>query len=141
MVQLETWEKRIAEILESCDQVIKTGDLEVLREVAMKGQLSGAGILSRFEYENMPPWLRQIYASGGQHYYSVVGFIAHLWDDENNKPSFGVSVDLGAAGEPIEEAKCHLNSIRALSELLQDIIPPAYLETPASIPDQDLFDR
>jgi hypothetical protein len=95
MVKLEGWESYIKNAIKICDDVLKKGDLQLLKTLATKARKARNGIVVKPTYEACPAWLKQIYKVGAMHYHSAVEPLIYLWDEEKDQPSYSVISDLG----------------------------------------------
>lgn len=82
--------------------------------------------LHKYSYNNMPSWLRELWASGAQYYYDAIAPLYAVY--KNGEPNYNYTQSWIN-----ERGKDSLRAISKLLEYFEDMAPDVILNTPASI--------
>ncbi len=132
-VHLERWKQNIANITNALQVAVRDRDEQMLKKVAAKARKSPKGLVRKIEYEDAPDWLAAIWMAGAQYYYNFQAPLRDVWNDEEDEPWWDYVPSL------LERGK---DSSLCLDELLSYIdqaVPQAYADAPASISDDDFL--
>jgi hypothetical protein len=132
-VELERWKKDLQEKRMKLDLAIKSKDEKILKKLSETHIKNPKDLhLSRFLYDNMPSWLREIWMSGAQYYFNTIASSQYLWD-----ASGGGRYDLAKIiSEGCLDSE---ESINILLGYVKEMIPSVILNTPASLSDGDFL--
>ncbi len=128
-MKLSNWISDLSKVIELSQQAMGNKDDELLKELAGKGLKSPDHLVDKFMYEKAPPWLSEIYISSAQFYYDAKAPQVALWGFSSEAGNYSYIPSF------IERCEDSINHIRQFKSYLDDIVPRAYLETPASIND------
>jgi hypothetical protein len=132
--ELEAWKRNLNELTEELLASLKTKKLIELKKTSTYNIKNPTDLrLSKYQYDNMPDWLSQLWLSGAQYYYSGLGSIDFLGEDKNYKDSLAHSL--------IERANDSSQSIEELLNYISDMVPEVILNTPASVQNREFFRR
>lgn len=86
--------------------------------------------LSKFQYENMPEWLSQLWLSGAQYYYNAIALsdINYLKNADLVKMRY-------------ERCDRSVSAIRKLRNYINNMVPDVILETPASLRNSEFLSQ
>ena len=85
--------------------------------------------LRKYDRENMPLWLSQLWVSAAQYYYNAIILLSPKWRIDS---VYG----LNSYAERLDES---LSAIKIIQKYLSDMVPEVIGETPASINDDSFF--
>lgn len=140
MVVLEGFQRDLARQITSFEDA-RLGNLNALREAASHGEREAKGLIVKPVYDGCPGWLQEIYGAGVQHYYQANGpFVRSLWDETLNTPKYGIERDYETVTVLDNLREGHAQVTRLL-EMLNDLLPGVWLNSPASLAVEDFFDR
>lgn len=130
-VKLDRWCDEVQVIIGPLEEAVRTKDETILRRVATNTHGSPKGLVNRFVYEHAPASLVEILMSGARHFFNAVAPMQALWNIEKDEPQFGLAESL--------LIRCRESSehILGLLDALKDLLPEAYLESPARLRDED----
>jgi len=133
---LGRWLEDMEEVLEEIKVLTRERSAEGLSNVGeRKGLKTPQGLIQKKSYELMPEWLQGIWLAAAQHYYNAKAPIYSCL----TMPDPLLCLD----GKEDSLTGRILESIRSIEELLlliDDMMPPAYLNAPASLRDKDFFE-
>lgn len=133
--RLDRWLADLQWVDESLTTALKKRDGAILQEVAEGGIESPEGLVPRFIYDHAPDWLVTILMTGVQYYYDCRAPTISLWDAEKKEPNYGLAeMLLVRCGQCVKE-------LSTLLGYIDDMVPPTYLNSPASVRDEDFLDR
>jgi hypothetical protein len=139
-VKLEQWQRDItSQILRV--EAARLGDLNALRDAASHAERGAKGLIIKPMYDSSPAWLQAIYEAGVQHYYLANGpFVHSLWEAESDRPKYGIgqNFETDTVLSNLREGDSELGKLLAI---LNDLLPDVWLNSPASLSDNDFFDH
>jgi hypothetical protein len=127
------WKKELQDAISSLRIISQSQDSNELRTLGHRGLKSPKGLIIKYRYEHCPNWLSVIWVTGAQYYYNAKAPQCDLWNDRTNQPNFNF-VEMMIS--------LYQKSIEGLTDLLayiDDIVPKAYLESPASLNDESFL--
>lgn len=130
---LERWKKDLLETTGALEKAIRDKDSDLFREIANRSITSAKGLVDRYMYEKSPQWLSVIWVTGAQYYYDAKAPQRDLWNTETDEPNFSFGPDM------ISRFKESTAQIVKLISYINDIVPKVYLESPASLSDEDFL--
>lgn len=132
-VALEYWSKDLEETHRKLKEAVEIKDQMMLRKLSKSHIRQAKDLaLSNFLYDNMPPWLREIWMSGAKYYYNAIASRKLLWKEEGG-PNYSLAKIIK---EECEESK---DSIDILLGYTKDMVPRVILNTPAKLSDEDFL--
>ena len=132
-VQLEYWKKDLQEKRDLLQKGVDEKNDEMFQKASNTRIKSPKDLsLSKFLYDNMPAWLRELWMSGAQYYYDAIAPLPYVYKDEKLNYSYAESWIK-------ERCEDSLQAISKLLEYLKDMVPPVILNTPASLSDKDFL--
>jgi hypothetical protein len=140
MGNLEAWQGQINGQISKLERA-RLGDLEALKNAATQGEAKAKGLIVKPMYEVSPGWLQFVYGAGAQYYFQANGpFVQSLWDTEMDTPKYSPdqNYEIDAVLSNLREGQAGLSG---LLTMLKDLLPDEWLNSPASLSDQDFFDR
>ena len=127
------WNKEFQDTIDVLYTIYSKQDKVGLKSIAQKGLKSPKGLINKYLYEHCPNWLAVIWVTGAQYYYNAKAPQCELWNDRTDEPNFSF-IEMMITR--------YQESIKGISELLVyvgEIVPNAYLESPASINDDSFL--
>lgn len=130
-VSLDRWCDELQAVIGPLEEAVRKKDGTILKEIATNTHESSKGLVNRFVYEHAPPPLVEILMSGARHFFNAFAPMQSLWNVEKDEPQFGLAESL--------LSRCRESSehILGLLDALKDLLPEAYLESPARLRDED----
>ncbi|HHY77502.1 MAG TPA: hypothetical protein GX498_03175 [Clostridiales bacterium] len=129
-LRVNQWLDEVKQTKEEINLALKDENAMALKEIAKRVVHTPKGLVDRFFYEKSPDWLAEIYMSAARYYYSCIGPLFELWDDETNKANFFMCKSLIDRCDETEK------NLLELKSYLKNLIPDSYIEAPASLPDR-----
>lgn len=123
----ELWIDDLKKTIKAAKIAEEQRDLQILNNIASQGLRSPNGIV--FDIQNTPAWLSKIRLAGAQYYYDAKAPQCSLWSETKNLPFFEFIPSF------IIRCEDSINGIQSLSQMIKDILPSAFLHSPASIND------
>ena len=123
------WNKEFQDTIIALRTIFSEQDKVGLKSIAQKGLKSPKGLINKYMYEHCPNWLAIIWVTGAQYYYNAKAPQCELWNHKTDEPNFSFIKMMIIR---------YQESMKGISELLDyvhEIVPNAYLESPASIND------
>jgi len=133
-VALERWSRDLESVIETASAAERQRDSERLHALARAGLRTPKGLVRRFAAEHTPGWLSTIWLTGAQYYYDAKAPQTGLWKEADNEPWFEFVPDF------IVRCKDSLNGIQQLLQMIDDVVPAAYLHSPAGLSDERFLD-
>ncbi|MCX5886673.1 MAG: hypothetical protein NT096_12325 [Proteobacteria bacterium] len=127
---LQQWKKEFQETITALHAISQERDRNALHAIAQRGLRSPKGLINRYMYEHSQNWLSVIWVTGAQYYYNSKAPQCELWNDRTNEPNFNF-IDM-----MIDRYQESIAGLTALLSYVDDIVPKAYLESPASLNDE-----
>ena len=130
---LERWYKDLSNKKKQLEEAISINDVNALERISKESPRDPSEVgLSRFLYNNMPSWIREIWISGAQYYYDAASPLSFLWKD--GKANFHY------AEKWIQErGRESIEAISTLLDYLHDMVPLVILNTPAGIDEENFL--
>lgn len=143
MVRLEGWEGSLSRTQERLEDARREADVSILKAVAEAAEGTPEGLIHRPMYDACPPWLKELYGSGAQHYYQGQCSVRWLWNFKKDEPTVSVERDLGLGDNDLsaDGLKSSLQGLRSAIRFLDRLLPEFWLETPAVIDLERFLDR
>ncbi len=129
-VDLKEWSEDLDSVIELASAAEQDRNSESLHALARAGLRTPKGLIRRFDAEHTPGWLSTILFAGAQYYYNAKSAQAVLWEEVENKPRFEFVPDL------ILQCKESLTGLQQLRQMIDDVVPAAYLNSQASLNDE-----
>jgi len=126
---LRQWKTEFQTTITTLEEISARQDAAALHAIALQGLTSPKGLVNRHMYERSPNWLSVIWVTGAQYYYNAKAPQRELWRDNTNQPNFNF-IDM-----MIVRYRDSITGLTSLLSYINDIVPEAYLESPASIGD------
>ncbi len=133
-IALEQWIDDLKSTIETASDAERKLDQELLYSLAQKGLKDPKGLVSRDIVERTPIWLSTILLSGAQYYYDAKAPQTGLWKDHDNTPWFDFIPRL------ISRCQDSIEGLQQLLKMIDDVVPAAYLNSPASLSDERFLD-
>lgn len=132
---LERWRSDLNSTANAVDLAIDQQDPFVLENISQTGLPTAKGLINYAIYDGAPSWLRVIWSTGAQYYFSSMCLAGLVYDDKRKEHNFSVAQELSD--------RCHeaLMSIDELLSYIEGAVPDVYLNSPASLSDRDFWDR
>ena len=128
--KLEKWIKHLEHATQQMHRAAATEDPHLLVALSEGAPQSAQDIIDRPMYELSPEWLRVLLTCGAQHYYAAVCNFHPLSEFQDADSGFGFTSDL------IQRCgKSHFY-LKELLSYVDELVPEAYLQCPASIKDE-----
>lgn len=132
-VRLEYWRKNLQEKQAKLQLALSQKNDNILKELSNNNIKNPKDLaLNKFLYDNMPPWLREIWISGARYYYDAVASMQYLYQ-EDGIAEYSLAETL--RNQCMESER----SISVLLEYIKDMVPSVILNTPASLSDKDFL--
>jgi hypothetical protein len=131
-VELKQWQEDLETRSQKLKDAFENKDSSILEELSKTKTRSPSDLrLSRYQYENMPDWLSQLWLSGAQYYFDAMASMQFLYKD--NKGEFSLAEMLSQ--------RCDRSgySIAELRGYIAGMVPDVILETPASTRNSEFF--
>lgn len=128
--KLSSWEKELEDESKKLKELYKNKDsreIDTTKKLINDPKDLG---LSKYQYENMPNWLSQLWLSGAQYYFNAIA----LSDYKCLKNTDLIRMRY----ERCDESVCAITKIR---HYINDMVPGVILETPASIENSEFFSK
>ncbi|MHB8804615.1 MAG: hypothetical protein ACYC7C_05185 [Coriobacteriia bacterium] len=132
-VDLDRWIGDLESSMVDAITARRENDAALLRSVAKRALKSPAGLVSRFGYEHAPEWLSTVWVAGAQYYYDAAAAQGLVWDDRDDSPRFDSVHTMSIRWND------SLHGLRELRTMIDDMVPRSYLESPASVNDEDFL--
>ncbi len=133
-VALEQWSADLESVIETALVAQRQHDEKMIHDLATAGLRTPKGFIRRFDAEHTPEWLSTIWFTGTQYFYDAKAPQTSLWNETENKPWFEFVPDF------ITRCKESINGIKQLLKMIDDVVPAAYLGSPASLSDERFLD-
>lgn len=133
-VALDRWSGDLTSVIAAASAAARIHDAESLHTLALAGLRSPKGLMNRFDVEHTPAWLSTIWLAGAQYYYDAKAPQTALWKEKGNEPWFDFVPEL------IDRCNESIRGIQNLVKMIEDVVPPAYLNAPASVNDDRFFE-
>jgi len=131
---LKKWSEDLEKLRNEIQRAQKTRNDTLLKEVSEKAIRTPKGLVSKSFYEKAPRWLAEILLAGAQYYYDCHAPMKDLWLTRDQKPFWDLAPDLL---ERFGESK---DRIIELLGYIDQVVPEAYSQAPASLNDLDFLD-
>jgi hypothetical protein len=130
---LSSWEKELSNSAEQLRNASQREDPALFKKIASEGLQSPNGLINRYMFDHSPNWLAVLWVTSAQYYYIAKGAQTYLWKDQTNEANFSYAqMMLSRFSDSIE-------GIRRSSAYISDTVPNFYLESPASLNDEDFL--
>lgn len=133
-VDFNYWIADLESARRTARQAKDTADTRMLKQVANQGLATPAGLIRQYPYDQMPEWLGTVWVTGAQYYYDAKAPQRHLLNEREDTPRFDFVEDMTSRFDQ------SLQGIRGLQEIIHDMVPQVYLDSPASIRDGRFFE-
>jgi len=128
-VQLQSWSDSLKQAEASLSDAVRLNDEQALLAIAAHAPRQPRDVIGPYPLNLYPAWLRGMILCGAQHFYSTSCNFSQLAKGNAGKPWFSLAQSL------VPRAMESRAYIEELLKYLEDILPPAYLHSPASISD------
>jgi len=132
-VKLEEWLRDLNETATAVADAVTSESADAVKLVASRGLRSPQGLVSTNAIEHMPEWLTTIWFAGAQHYYNAKCNQAFLWSDDSGP-------QLSFAPDFISLCRESAGWIQDLLDMLHDVVPRAYMESPQRLGEDRFLD-
>lgn len=133
-VDLGRWIADLQDVIQKCKAASKKRDADLMKALALAGLGSPHGLVSRYGSEHAPSWLSTIWLAGAQYYYDAKAPQMGLWSATKDAPHFNFVSDF------VCRCKDSVRGLQQLLDLIDDVVPDVYLNSPASINDDRFLD-
>jgi len=130
---LNKWRKQLDELRREIEKALRTKDDESMRLISEKAIMTPKGLIMKSCYQKAPSWLAEILVAGAQYYYDCHAPMRDLWIKKDQKPFWGLAPDL------INRFAESSNRISQLLNYIDQVVPEAYAQAPASLRDSDFL--
>lgn len=133
-VSLEGWRADLQETAAACRDALEGRDSAQVKALAGRGLMSPRGLVKRYSAEHMPSWLSTIWLAAAQYYYNAKSAQPYLWRADEDGPDFRIVPDF------VTRCEHSIRGLDGLLELIGDVVPDVYSESPASLNDDRFYD-
>jgi len=127
---LTRWIRELTEKSDKIKRIVQNINSDSMRELFSSNIKSPTDLhLRKYDRDNMPLWLSQLWVSAAQYYYNAIILLSPERRSDSVK-------DLNSYAERFDES---LSAIKTIHKYLSDMVPEVIGETPASIDDDSFF--
>lgn len=130
---LQRYVSEMDSISKALSDAVSDRSLDGLKDVSAKAIHTPKGLVDKFSYENGPAWLAEIWLAGAQYHYDFRAPLRSLWNERDAKPFWELAPGL------IDRGKSNAHHIRELMMYIEQVVPEAYANAPASISDSSFL--
>ncbi|HOP08465.1 MAG TPA: hypothetical protein PLF13_14425 [candidate division Zixibacteria bacterium] len=131
--KFNSWIKNLNDTINICRNIELTKDANHLEKLANDSSIYCTGLLHSQFRKHAPLWLINIGIAGAQYYYNAKSLQTCLWLPSKNTPNFELIPPF------IQRCEDSIYWLNELLTFLDDVIPKAYLNAPASINEDRFF--
>jgi hypothetical protein len=130
---LNKWRRQLDELKKEIEEALRTKDDEAIKVISEKAITTPKGLISKSFYQKASSWLAEVLVAGAQYYYDCHAPMGDLWRKKDQKPFWELASDL------INHFEKSSNRISELLNYIDQVVPDAYAEAPASLGDSDFL--
>jgi hypothetical protein len=133
-VELKGWLEDLKKTASTSQLALERRDDEAMRVLARHGLETPAGLVRRSSIERMPDWLSTILFAGAQYYYDAKAPQTGLWHKRDDSAWYDFVPDF------VRRCEDSISGLHQLLGMIDDIVPEAYLHSPARLNDDRFMD-
>jgi hypothetical protein len=126
-VALQGWIKTLSEDHKKINSGIQNNDPNPIIHISNSGLNTPAHLVERHFADNAPTWATELMFCGASYYYNAQSTYKSLWNEKTKEVNFDYSISVQ---NRIEDS---LKGLRGLNLLIENTLPNAIMDCPASL--------
>lgn len=126
-VSLESWINILTEDHGKITKGLNANDPNTIIQLSNIGLSTPSNLVERHFAKNAPTWATELMFCGASYFYNAKSTYEYLWKKKTEEANFNYAISVK---DRIEES---IHGLRGLKALIENALPPAVLNSPASI--------